>query len=75
MYMHVGLLPTVPRMYLTMLFPHVTHSHTHSQRMLNSAQMTEAGPLSMLSEDEGELDDDEREADIKLPGVSKGGCD
>lgn len=39
--------------------------------MLNSANMTEAGPLSMLSEDEGSSD--EETADIKLPGVKEGG--
>ena len=43
--------------------------------MLNSANMTEAGPLSMLSEDEGDMDSDNETADIKLPGVRKGGCD
>lgn len=40
--------------------------------MLNSANMTEAGPLSMLSEDEEDSDDGA--ADVKLPGVSKGRC-
>lgn len=32
--------------------------------------MTEAGPLELLSEDEGE--DSDQRADIKLPGVTKG---
>ena len=45
---------------------------THFQRKLNSSQMTDAGPLSMLSEDEDDSDDPA--ADIKLPGVRKGGC-
>lgn len=43
------------------------------QRMLNSRYMTEAGPLSMLSEDDDITDSDEKAADIKLPGVRKGG--
>lgn len=42
--------------------------------MLNSANMTEAGPLSMLSEDEDDVDSDDVTANIKLPGVRKGGC-
>ena len=42
--------------------------------MLNSTNMTEAGPLSMLSEDEGDSDSEQRAGNIKLPGVMKGGC-
>lgn len=42
--------------------------------MLNSANMTEAGPLSMLSEDEGDIDSDDGTTHIKLPGVRKGEC-
>ena len=42
-----------------------------TQQFLNSAHMTEAGPLEALS---GEESDDERELRaIKLPGVRKGG--
>ena len=44
---------------------------TITQQFLNSAHMTEAGPLEALS---GEESDDERELRaIKLPGVRKGG--
>ena len=49
-------------------------SDKYLQRMLNSRNMTEAGPLSMLSEDDDITDSDEGAADIKLPGVRKGGC-
>lgn len=44
----------------------------HMQRMLNSRNMTEAGPLSMLSDDDDVIDSDEGAPDIKLPGVRKG---
>lgn len=41
--------------------------------MLNSRNMTEAGPLSMLSDDDDDvIDSDEGAPDIKLPGVRKG---
>ena len=47
-------------------------SCTHMQRMLNSRHMTEAGPLSMLSDDDDIIDSDEGAPNIKLPGVRKG---
>ena len=40
--------------------------------MLNSRNMTEAGPLSMLSDDDDIVDNDEGAPDSKLPGVRKG---
>ena len=46
----------------------------HMQRMLNSRNMTEAGPLSMLSDDDDVINSDEGAPDIKLPGVRKGTC-
>ena len=46
--------------------------HMPPQRMLNSRNMTEAGPLSMLSDDDDIIDSDEGAPDIKLPGVRKG---
>lgn len=42
----------------------------HVQQFLNSGRMTEAGPLELLSGDEGADSDGDR--DIKLPGVTKG---
>lgn len=45
------------------------------QRMLNSRNMTEAGPLSMLSDDDDIISSDEGAPDIRLPGVKKGRYD